>query len=351
MKNLESFFDKELISDGVELKDLSRMTIDPITKCLTHWLSVQESGMQAFKFDYIWSESNGDFIEAAASGVGSVPEPAVDYPRSKPRKGKEKARPSAVIKEQPSKILRHKNAARPNIATPAGTSLQHALATDDKPFLLEDQYPIDPILQNYPTEGPNDPVPLGYYPAPRKYLPPSLEYPPAIGVGSQESNPPLWAMDLIQKFQSMEQRLQAVTDLQRMDPMNIDPSIPQPPTVVNATKSAKASAITSSSDPETTGLLDPGSMPLETIVASPSTSHTAPPRPRTWPTKSTPTQTRQQAKQKGVTVATITDLMKIGDRPIENLQGTTEANINRPRTRLRSRENATSIPLLLMLSK
>src|ERR1700760_3847707 len=85
-------------------------------------------------------------------------------------------------------------------------------------------------------------------------------------------------------------------------------------------------------------------MPLETIVASPSTSHTAPPRPRTWPTKSTPPQTRQQAKQKGVTVATITDLMKIGDRPIENLQGTTEANINRPRTRLRSRENATSIP-------
>jgi len=53
----------------------------------------------------------------------------------------------------------------------------HTIVTGPVPGLSmaaehwRDLWPIGPMLKNYPTEGPNDPVPIGYNLAPINYLP------------------------------------------------------------------------------------------------------------------------------------------------------------------------------------
>jgi hypothetical protein len=86
------FFNVPTIPDGVEIKDPSRMTTEPITKCLAHWLELEGSGLPAFKFIKFWSESVGDCMEAKERTVKCIPGPEVDAQRPKQSKGKGRAR-------------------------------------------------------------------------------------------------------------------------------------------------------------------------------------------------------------------------------------------------------------------
>ncbi len=104
MKSPESFFCPQIILDGVELKDPSRMTTDPITQCLTCWLELQSSGLQSFKFNNVWNEAKGVYVEAVEQDetVGGIPGPVIEAEGSKQWKGKGRAQ-SWNEKETPKK--------------------------------------------------------------------------------------------------------------------------------------------------------------------------------------------------------------------------------------------------------
>jgi hypothetical protein len=50
---------------GVELKEPSRMTAEPINLCLAFWLQSQSSGVQPFRFRKIWHNIDKEYVEAS----------------------------------------------------------------------------------------------------------------------------------------------------------------------------------------------------------------------------------------------------------------------------------------------
>ena len=201
-----------------------------------------------------------------------------------------------------------------------------------------DLWPIDPMLKNYPTEGPNDPVPIGYNPAPINYLPPTFAQPPACQPNSMESSPPPWAMQILQRLEKMEQKINNPAP----PPTNTDPQTTHilasmeihpppkshaqttnqsdlakinlmalPPAMINQPKSSPSPTTTMidqrrSNQPAPTQLTPKHTPDISNkalgnktlaITQGNQSKLAGPSRPRTWPTKLTLVRSRRIGKQ------------------------------------------------------
>src|ERR1700759_1668204 len=69
-------------------------------------------------------------------------------------------------------------------------------------------WPIDPSLQGYPTQGPNDPVPTGYNPVPMNYVPFRPIHPPSLPDDATASKTmPDWVKHLVERIDNMEKAI------------------------------------------------------------------------------------------------------------------------------------------------
>lgn len=360
------------------------MTVGPITQCLTFWLRLQNSGVQAFRFHSVWNEVEGVYVEAMEQrGMsGMIQDTAKEAERVKFDKGKGRVRSSnKKHSRERGNIEKKKNIERPDrrkvahrppkVSSPEQHGRNAPLTTrgevtahgdyprntwvDAEPIGAgQELWPIDPTLPSYPTQGPNDPVPSGYKPVPMSFLPTTFgqQEQPQPQPTSTELQQPEWLMHIMERLGTLEDTIRrppAARTLLHFPPATtVIPnagSLPPPKTPDQINPPAIPDPFTACPGPnmperhlDPTGIIyPPASSTLPPLQSAPYAGELPPPnaenitaalnhmpaenkpilasisaepvRPRTWPTKVTPRQTRQKAKERGMTVSPIKDPM------------------------------------------
>jgi hypothetical protein len=267
------------------------------------------------------------------------------------------------------------------------SSGESALGTRDGPAInarhsrnsmtVQELWPIDPALETYPTNGPNDPVPPGSNAVPFNYLPATLSIPPVIQANSTEVNPPPWIAEVFRRLDSMEQRMAnpplppAMVDTMASNHTN--PLMPPPASFHSDTTLKLTDAIPHGVQAEESNIhpreisraMHPteihrqaknksdtgGLLPTTEAAQLPPATVPGPRRPRTWPTNVTPCQTRQKAKERGAVTVPLIDSFtetqgKTGEVLHEMKQETLPSTFQPRQTRQQAKGKDVIIPLI-----
>ena len=235
--------------------------------------------------------------------------------------------------------------------SPAGTAVKDKVEISNDTLLQKEDWSIDPILLSYPTGGPNDAVPIGCNPVPMNYMLPAPEpVPMNYMLPDPELEPPPWAIQMMQRLELMEQRMPTTTLPVRMDPPTVEQS-----KQINILSFPMAPSITTEASNQAHADSQPINHKTKISNHAPATeisrsiqeeqSTVKPPRmSRNRPSKPTPILTRQQAKQKGVKIPALKDLLTIGKSKNEFNRSTSPAQFNGPKISPKTRENTKQKP-------